>query len=309
MEVQERRRGRRLYYYLVHSYRWKGTIRKREWYLGTRLPADLARIKATRRIELLTDQWEPALDRVGRDFRADRRRTPAPVIAKELESFAVRFTYDTNRIEGSTLTFRESAALLRDGVTPGGRPISDVQEALAHRRVFLDALQRERSLDRDSLLRWHRALFTQTKPQIAGRIREYSVTIGGSRFTPPLPFELDLLLDAFFRWYRDEGRGVHPVIRAALVHYRLVTVHPFGDGNGRVTRLAMNFVLYRNRFPMFDIPYSDRTSYHRALELAQLAADEGVFARWFLRRYVRIHAQWGGAETGGPGRRGRRSTQ
>jgi Fic family protein len=291
MEVQARRRGSQTYFYLTHSYRERGRIRKIEWYLGRALPRDIARIKWERRLELLSRQWTPELNRVGSSYRANLRRQPASIRAKELETFAIRFTYDTNRIEGSSLTFRETASLLTDGTTPSNRPISDVQEALAHRQVFLDALQEQRMLSLDVLLDWHKRLFGETKPRVAGQVRTYRVGISGSRYEPPTPIELDFLLTEFFGWLRSSWENLHPVMLAALVHYRLVSIHPFGDGNGRVTRLAMNYVLYRKRFPMFDIAYTGRAGYYAALERSHLRQDESVFLRWFLRRYLAEHTR------------------
>jgi len=287
MEVQARRRGRRTYYYLTQSYRERGQVRKIEWYLGRKLPKDLAEKKSQWRLDFLVRQWASALDQVGRSHQKNWAKTPASVREKELETFAVRFTYDTNRIEGSSLTFHETASLLMDGVTPSHRPMSDVRESLAHRQVFLGALHSDTQLDLETILRWHRELFSETKPRLAGQVRSYRVGISGSQFEPPLPIELDLLLDEFFRWYRAVEKTLHPVILAALVHYRLVSIHPFGDGNGRVTRLAMNFVLHRKRFPMFDIPYVGRSSYYSSLERSHSARDEGIFVRWFVKRYLK----------------------
>jgi Fic family protein len=81
------------------------------------------------------------------------------------------------------------------------------------------------------------------------------------------------------------------VLLAALVHLKLVTLHPFGDGNGRASRIAMNIVLYRKGFPMLDIPYSRRLGYYRALESSQTSEEEFVFVRWFLRRYLDANAR------------------
>jgi len=211
---------------------------------------------------------------------------PQSLRTKELETFAIRFTFDSNRIEGSSLTLRETASLLEHGITPTNRPLFDVQEALAHRKVFLAALSPRKRLDRATLLSWHRTLFEETKPEYAGLVRQNQVRIAGSRFIPPAPLELDLLLDEYFAWLRRAWKTLHPVILAALVHLKLVTIHPFGDGNGRVSRIAMNFVLFRKGFPMLDIPYAGRSGYYRALERSQTQRDEFIFVRWFLRRYL-----------------------
>ena len=189
-------------------------------------------------------------------------------------------------IEGSSLTLRETASLLSHGITPSNRPLSDVQETVSHRQVFLAALAPRERLDRTTFLAWHKALFEGTKPEHAGVVRRHQVRIAGSAFVPPPPFEVDILLDEFFAWLRPAWNSLHPVLLAALVHLRLVTIHPFGDGNGRVSRIAMNFVLYRKGFPMLDIPYAGRSGYYRALERAQTKEEEFVFVRWFMRRYL-----------------------
>lgn len=286
MEIQARHRGQRTYYYLTHSYRQGGRVRKIEKYLGATKPPDVEPLKAELRNELFSQQFEPALARSRKIYLANLSKMPKTVREKELETFTTQFTYDSNRIEGSSLTLRETALLLVDGITPSNRPLSDVQETLAHQRVFLDALRRTPKLSLESLLGWHSELFRTTKPWLAGIIRNYGVKIAGSKFEPPTPIELDFLLQDFFAWLRVAWKNLHPVLLAGLVHLKLVTIHPFGDGNGRVTRIAMNYVLYRKRYPMIDIPYTRRAGYYRALEQSQLRKDDTAFVRWFLRRYV-----------------------
>ncbi len=291
MEIQARRRGERTYYYLTQSYREDGRVRKIEKYLGTSVPKDVGPLKVALRQALFSKQFEPALAKSRQRYLGNLRKMPKSIRDKELETFATRFTYDSNRIEGSSLTFRETALLLVDGVTPTNRPLSDVQETLAHQSVFLEALRQTPELSLETLLAWHLALFRATKPHLAGKIRNYGVKIAGSHFVPPAPVELDFLLQDFFDWMKVAWKNLHPVALAALVHLKLVTIHPFGDGNGRVTRIAMNFVLYRKRYPMIDIPYTRRAGYYRALEQSQVRKDETVFVRWFLRRYLEQNSE------------------
>ena len=286
MDVQRRIRGRNSYYYLVYSYREGQKVRKIERYLGRKLPATLSQVEEELGQEAITKQWGVQLEHIRREYSDDLGRMPPVIREKELNTFAINFTYDSNRIEGSSLTRQETASLLEHGITPNNRPLSDVQETLAHRKVFLAALSPKERLDRATFFAWHRALFQETKPEHAGLVRKHQVRIGGSRFVPPAPFELDRLIDEFFNWLPRAWKSLHPVVLAALVHLRLVTIHPFGDGNGRATRIAMNFVLYRKGFPMLDIPYEGRAGYYRALERAQVQQDEFVFVRWFLRKYL-----------------------
>ncbi|MGP8078730.1 MAG: Fic family protein [Thermoplasmata archaeon] len=291
MEIQARRRGRETYYYLVHSYREGSTVRKAERYIGRKLPPELPSFKAKFGEELVIQRWGSDLERVRGQHKSELDRMPPSIRDKELETFAIHFTYDSNRIEGSSLTLRETALLLEDGITPSNRPLSDVRESLAHRQVFLEAISKSESLDLQTFLAWHRALFRGTKPEYAGLVRRHGVRISGSRFVPPAAFELDRLLIEFFDWLRTTWKSLHPVVLAALVQSRLVSIHPFGDGNGRVTRIAMNYVLHRKGYPMFDIPYSRRAGYYRALERSQTAEDEFVFVRWFIKRYLDEHTR------------------
>jgi cell filamentation protein, protein adenylyltransferase len=291
MEVQKRRRGGNTYLYLVQSYREAGKVRKVERYLGRREPMSLSTLKEELGQEVISRQWGDQLAGVKARYVANLEKMPSSIRVKELETFAVEFTYDSNRIEGSSLTFRETASLLEHGITPSNRPLSDVQESLAHRTVFISALSERGGLDLATLLHWHKELFKMTKPEYAGVVRRHQVMIGGSKFIPPAPFELDRLLIEFFDWLGRSWRHMHPVVLAALVHLKLVTIHPFGDGNGRVTRIAMNFVLHRKGFPMFDIPYERRAGYYSALERAQTTQDEFLFVRWFVKRYLDENAR------------------
>ncbi|MFH1425124.1 MAG: Fic family protein [archaeon] len=142
------------------------------------------------------------------------------------------------------------------------------------------------------VLFWHKQLLSETKPDIAGKVRSHGVAIGMSKFVPPTPVELETLLKEFFDWYKKSRKELHPVELAALVHLKFVTIHPFSDGNGRLSRLMMNFVLSKHGFPMLDIPYTKRSSYYNALERSQVKKEEGIFTRWFFRRYEKENRKY-----------------
>ncbi len=214
------------------------------------------------------DPGRPKLEIIRDSFERRRASMPRTVLKKNLGMFAVRFTYNTQRIEGSTLSLKDTARLLEDGITPASRPVDDVREAEAHRTVFLDAI-REGGLSRDRVVEWHRRLFGDTKEDIAGKIRDYDLGVAQSRFKPPPHGAVGGLLSGFFEWYEAGKNALNPVELAALAHLKFVTIHPFGDGNGRVSRLVMNHVLYRSGHPMMDIKYRDRGSYYNALERSQ----------------------------------------
>lgn len=100
------------------------------------------------------------------------------------------------------------------------------------------------------------------------------------------------MLRDFFKWYQKNKKNLHPVELAGLVHLKFVPIHPFGDGNGRISRLMMNFVLYKNGFPMLNISYKNRNSYYTALERSQIKKNEFIFLNWFLKRYIKENKKY-----------------
>ncbi len=284
--------GGKDYYYLEHSFREAKAVKKKELYLGTEIPKDIERVKADFINGLYKERWYEALDGIRRAFSKEIKAMPKSDRDKELESFMVRFTYDTQRIEGSKLTLRETANLLERGISPKEKPVRDVKEAEAHKKVFYEMLGYEKNLSISVVLYWHRRLFIVTKPDIAGKIRAHGVAISGSKFIPPSPVEISPLMRDFFSWYNKNKGRMHPVELSAMVHLRFVTIHPFGDGNGRVSRLMMNFVLGRHNYPLLDIAYEDRDSYYKALERSQIKNDERIFMQWFIKRYIRENKRY-----------------
>jgi Fic family protein len=225
-------------------------------------------------------------------FIKEKRNIPLSLEKKQTEQFATTFTYNTNRIEGSTITLRETADLLERGLSPSQRPVEDIKETEAHKKVFTDMLAYKKEIALPTVLYWHKQLFQDTKPDTAGKIRQHPVGISGSKFLPQYPRELDFLLRDFFDWYHENKKTLHPVRLAGLAHLKFVTIHPFGDGNGRLSRLLMNYVLHKNGYPMLIIPYSQRKSYYTALEGSQLKKDENIFILWFFKRYLKEYKQY-----------------
>jgi len=290
--IQKRRVGSTDYYYLAHSVRSNGRVEKKEKYLGKSIPAHIDRIKADFLERIYREKWHMKLDAIKRNFSAELQELPEEIRDKRIENFMIRFTYDTNRIEGGTLSLKDIAALLLEGRTPADKPISDVKEAEAHKSVFYEMLAYKKDISLATILRWHRELFRETKPGIAGKIRDYQVYISGSDAGLPSPAEVNVLLEEFLGWYHSKKSKVHPVELAALVHYKFVAIHPFGDGNGRASRMLMNFVLHKHGFPMLDISYKNRSAYYTAIERSQSKNNERIFVPYIIRRYLRDYKKY-----------------
>ncbi len=282
----------REYFYLQHTIRTPSGVQTREKYLGAKLPHDVEASKRDFLTEIYRERWYPLLDQVRSNYQKEKRALPPSTLQKRDRQFSIKFTYDTNRIEGSRLTYRETADLLERGLSPSQKPIEDIKEAEAHDRVFREALRYKKDLSLQTILMWHKKLFEETKPDIAGRVRTYQVAISGSRFMPPSPVEIQPLLREFFRWYNRNKPSMHPAELAAGVHLRFVTIHPFADGNGRMSRLLMNFVLHRNGYPPLNIPYEGRRGYYNALERSQVKESDSTFIQWFFKRYLKEYSTY-----------------
>lgn len=290
--IKKKTVGGKTYYYLQHTVRTKNGVETKEKYIGTKPPAKPDELKLQFLAGIYQERWYPVLDRIKENYAKEGRKMPPTALAKQIRTFSVKFTYDTNRIEGSKLTYRETADLLERGLTPRSKPVEDIKEAEAHEKLFYEMLDLKKDLTLQVVLYWHKKLFEATKPDIAGKIRQHQVGISGSRFMPPSPIEVPILLDEFFRWYAKNKGKMHPVELAACVHLKFVTIHPFGDGNGRMSRLLMNFVLHKHGFPMLNIPYENRGGYYHALERSQVRKADSVFSQWFFKRYAKEYKDY-----------------
>jgi Fic family protein len=292
VNIRSKKEGTQTYYYLRHNIR-KGPkkVETKEKYLGKKIPENIEKIKQEFLRDIYKKKWYTLFDQIKSIYSNDMKLMPPSSRRKQLSTFAIKFTYHTQRIEGSRLTLRETANLLERGLTPKEKPQEDVIEAEAHEKLFFEIMDKhyykQKDLSYNMMLEWHRKLFHQTKSDIAGKIRRHQTTISGSKFIPALPVEVYPLLQDFFKWYNKSKNKIHPVELAALVHLKIVTIHPFGDGNGRISRLMMNFILRKKGYPLLNIPYEGRNRYYTALERSQIRNTDSSFLQWFMRRYIK----------------------
>jgi Fic family protein len=280
------------YYCLEHSIRKGNHVHKKEVYLGNKIPPDIEKIKKKFLNDLYREKWFVDLEKIKQNFSKEHKTMPKSAREKELQIFSIKFTYDTQRIEGSTLTHKETADLLERGITPKNKPIRDVKEAEAHRDIFYEILKTGKKLSLQTVLDWHWNLFNLTKSDIAGKIRKHPVGISGSKFLPPSPIEVYPMLSDFFKWYDKNKKILNPVELAALAHLKFVTIHPFADGNGRLSRLIMNFILNKKGYPMLDIQYDRRSGYYNALDRSNMKDDDGIFLQWLMKRYIKEYKRY-----------------
>jgi len=271
------------YYYLAHSFRADGKVIHREKYLGKELPKNLEEIKETF-LRMCMQTTFKKLDVIRKNFRIEWKKYPESIKKEILIDLSISFTYNTNAIEGSTITLHETEDIIKRKISPN-KPLRDVQETITHSKTFFKAINEKYELSTTMLLKWHKEIFSDTKPDIAGRFRDYLVRVGGYR--APDWQDVNKLMKEFFEWYNKNKRVMHPVELAARAHYKFEKNHPFGDGNGRVGRLIIAYLLRKSKFPLLIIEYKKRKSYYHAL-----SKNENDFVNWFIRRYVSAHGKY-----------------
>lgn len=218
-------------------------------------------------------------------------------IAQALE---IEYTYESNRIEGNTLTLRETDLVVNHGLTISGKSMREHLEVINHQEA-IDyikemVLKRIRLTERE-LLNLHNLILRGIVPEYAGKYRDVQVMISGSAHLPPPPTQVKELMAELFRWYNKSQKLIHPVLLAAEFHQRLVTIHPFVDGNGRVSRLLMNLILLQHGYVIANIKGDERIrfQYYELLEKSQVHGDKSDFIRFVidvekacLNRYLRV---------------------
>ena len=195
------------------------------------------------------------------------------------EFYEVHYTYESNRIEGNTLTLQETYLVLHKGMTIGGKPLQDHVEAVNHRNAFQyiqEIAKSENDFSESVLLDIHDFILKNIDNHNAGKYRS---TVGQGH-------ALALPMQQYFEQYETQKKTIHPVILAANMHERLVTIHPFIDGNGRTARLVMNLILLKNGYPIINISGENesRTEYYKALEAVQTQKNPTAFQRYILQQ-------------------------
>jgi len=278
MKIRERIRGKKKYYYLEESIRKEKKVIKKERYLGTEIPENIEKIKKIFLKEIKSDLLGK-LKKIKQNFQKEWQRIPETVKEKEKEEIAISFTYNTNAIEGSTITLEEAREIIHDKVAPN-KPLTDIKETEAHAKVFLEMLNKKEEITNKLLLKWHNEIFKETKQDIAGKFRDYLVKVGQYLALDWQDIE-NSIKEMILFIKKSKKEKMNPVEVAARVHYKFEKIHPFGDGNGRIGRLLMNHILWHSGYPMLIIECKKRRSYYKALQ-----KDEEGFLKYFLRRYL-----------------------
>lgn len=279
------------FYYLRHNIKGK----EKRKYLGKTIPKNIVQLKREFLYKFYSDEWNPKIKNIFKNYQKELKTLPVSIQLQNFESFGMTFTYNTQRMEGSTLTQDDTKGLLIHGITPNKKSQIDTIETQRHYDLFMKLINAKKlkKITQDVVLSWHGEIFGQTKIGEAGSIRAYRVGIKGNDeiefATVP---QIKPKLKKLFNWLNKYDGIMSPVELACMVHYEFVSIHPFGDGNGRVSRLLMNYILFKYNYPLMLIKNLDKRGYFKSLEKSSMKNDSMYFLKWFMKYYIKSNKKY-----------------
>jgi Fic family protein len=191
------------------------------------------------------------------------------------EYFNTNYTYESNRIEGNTLSLQETALVVNKGITISGKSMKEHLEAINHAEAleYIQDLAKGKTLISEKLIKELHFLILKTiDKENAGRFRLSDVRITGSKHVPASHYDIPLEMNKLLQYYNVQKNNLHPVLLAADMHWMLAGIHPFIDGNGRTSRLLMNLLLINKGYVIANVKgdITSRQEYYKSLETAQV---------------------------------------
>jgi Fic family protein len=192
----------------------------------------------------------------------------------------VEWTYNSNAIEGNTLTLQETDLVINRGLTIGNKTLKEHFEAINHKEgigYLYDLVKKRKVLDESVILEIHKIILNNISKTDSGRYRKENVMIVWAIHLPPQAVKVPRLMAEFMEWYYEHKTKLPVIELAAWVHYKIVHIHPFIDGNGRTARLLMNLILLQHGYPPAILLHIDRKKYYRVLKEADRERYTGYF--------------------------------
>lgn len=204
-----------------------------------------------------------------------KRPLPEYTLRSLREKLFLEWTYNSNAIEGNTLTINETKVVL-EGITVGGKTMREHLEVINHQEAISyveDIVRKEDLFSERQIKNLHHLVLKGIDDSNAGVYRDQQVFISGAQHTPPAPFKIQEQMDNLFKWYEGKAQSLHPIVRGSILHVIFVGIHPFIDGNGRTARLLLNLELMKSGYPPVIIRVENRLAYYNALDKAHTTED------------------------------------
>ena len=280
--IKRKEKGK-IIYYLKYSSR----TNSHQKYLGTQIPEDLDLQMIDFELQCYRKDKGISLEKIKHNYSKHIKTIDKRIIDDENHGFKIAHIYSTQKIEGSTMTLGQTRNLLESGLSPKDTSLEDIIEAQQLAELFDGMLETNKDISQKLILDWHDKLFQKTDTNNAGSFRRLDVQpyLGNTEYAvwPDVLDEISLLI----KWYNKEKKTMNPVELSARFHRKFELIHPFIDGNGRIGRLLMIFILHRNYYPLTNIVPKEKQTYINKLESSYLKNDEMVFVKWFVSKYLR----------------------
>ena len=225
----------------------------------------------------------------------DQHRPFSKRLADSLhEKLIVEWTYNSNAIEGNTLTLSETKVVL-EGITIGGKSMVEHLETINHREAILfveELISNKEPLSEWNIKKIHALILKEIDNNNAGKYRTENVVISGANHIPAKHYEVGYLMQKLIAEYQNDWKDYHPIVRATLLHGEFVKIHPFIDGNGRVSRLLLNFELMKSGYTPIIIKNEARAKYYDVLDLAHTTMNYEPFIKLVSNLVVESEKLW-----------------
>jgi len=287
------------YYRLVHNIRKENRIIHKIKYLGKEVPSKekLEKIKKEFLKEINTEGTKyfsqnelESIEKKKEQYVKELKKLNYLEKKKKVEEFMIRYTYDSSKLSGLDITLRQTFLILKEGIIPKEfKNLRIAKEIENHEQGFMLITRYKGTFDLKFIKRLHSILMKGVNEEIAGKLRselKRNVQIAGTSYVPPKWNELDKEIKNFFLWYKENSRKLHPLELASLIHLKLISMQIFVDGNSRLARLLMNWVLWKKGYPLIDIPIEDLENYYNALDYYQIEKDEKFFLKYIMKKYL-----------------------
>ncbi len=292
MFIETRLQGKKKKYYLIHPYRIGGKVKRVSRYLGSDLTKkELEKLRRRAEKLLLEHIKEKHLfelsDEEIRELKKYEKKINIEHLHKSLDwnKFTKEFTYNTNAIEGSTVSYKEAEEIIEKEKTPKDY---DEIETLNVAEALDFVRKTKQKLSLGLIKKIHYICFKGTK-EFAGKFRNVEVAVVdafGNMVHRGAPAEdVEDLLKELIDWYKKNNKKYPPLLLAALVHNQFENIHPFQDGNGRVGRLLLNYVLLKKNYPPINIKLKNRREYYKVLQNFERKGDIKSTIRFLISQY------------------------
>lgn len=272
----------KVYYYLTETKRVKGKFKKTRKYLGTKIPKDLKHLeKKPKKLARKLTKKEAAAVNLIRKHYLKKYKLDKTLWETERDKI-VCFIYNTNAIEGNTLTLEETDEILK-GKKKISKKERDVKEVENMKKCINFLFDYKGDINEKMILELHDIQQKGIMPD-AGKYRNVNVRVGN--YICPEWTKVPGLMAEFLEWYKLARKQLHPFELASLVHLKFVKIHPFRDGNGRMTRLLMNFVLLKAGYPLLNIFNDEKTLYYLVLQKYDFDKKERSFVHYLFEVFV-----------------------